>query len=108
MKTGIHKYYDKGDFDKAIEYYRKSLENECYFSAHYAYYNIGLSLSALKKYDEAIEAYKKAIEIFPKDADAYNNMGVVYYNQKKYIDAIQCFKKNQKTFPLRQILQRFT
>lgn len=88
-----NKYYEKGDFHKAIECYQKSLENEFEFSAPFAYYNIGLSLSALKKYDEAITAYKKAIEICPKDADAYNNMGGVYYNQKKYINAIQCYKK---------------
>jgi tetratricopeptide (TPR) repeat protein len=30
-------------------------------------------LSSQEKYDEAIEKYKKAIEINPKDKDAYNN-----------------------------------
>jgi tetratricopeptide (TPR) repeat protein len=30
-------------------------------------------LSSQGKYDEAIEKYKKVLEIDPKDKDAYNN-----------------------------------
>jgi superkiller protein 3 len=47
----------------------------------------------LKKYNEAIDAFQKAIEIDPKYAYAYNNMGIALRKQGKYNDAIAAYKK---------------
>jgi tetratricopeptide (TPR) repeat protein len=43
------------------------------------------------KYDEAIQAYTKAIEINPKYAEAWYCKGSVLYNQRMYDDALRCF-----------------
>ena len=39
-------------------------------------YNIGISLYNLKRYEEAIQMYDKAIQLNPQDSDFYNNKGL--------------------------------
>jgi tetratricopeptide (TPR) repeat protein len=46
-----------------------------------------------KKYDEAIAAAKRAIEINPNNDLAYAVLGLIYQEQKKYKDAEENFKK---------------
>ncbi|MBM3235438.1 tetratricopeptide repeat protein [Candidatus Poribacteria bacterium] len=58
-----------------------------------AYNNWGAALANQKKYEEAIEKFKKAIEVDPKQALAYNNWGFALAHQKKYEEAIEKFKK---------------
>ena len=38
-------------------------------------YDIGISLDVLKRYEEAIQMYDKAIQLNPLYSDAYNNKG---------------------------------
>ena len=59
----------------------------CYISIYYinisirntrnadVWNNKGRSLAELRKYEEAISSYDKALEIEPKNADAWNNKG---------------------------------
>jgi Flp pilus assembly protein TadD len=47
--------------------------------------NKGDSRGRLNKYDEAITAYDKAIEINPNDSDAWYNKGVALDNLNKFI-----------------------
>jgi tetratricopeptide (TPR) repeat protein len=58
-----------------------------------AWNNMGLDLYAKGKYDEAVEAYDKAVEIDPEYAEAWYNKGGVLYLQGKYNEAIQAFDK---------------
>ena len=44
---------------------------------------MGLVLKEQGKLKEALETYKKALEIKPDYAEAYNNMGVVIIEQGK-------------------------
>ncbi|MFO7659776.1 MAG: tetratricopeptide repeat-containing protein kinase family protein, partial [Candidatus Cloacimonadaceae bacterium] len=54
-------------------------------------------LQALKRYEEAIDSYKNAIELFRIHKDqkslfrAMNNLGVVYFGLQRYTDAEQIF-----------------
>ncbi|CCQ64165.1 TPR repeat:Sel1-like repeat:Sel1-like repeat [Crocosphaera watsonii WH 0401] len=57
---------------------------------------MGVALRKQGKYDEAIAAYKKAIEINPNDAFAYNNMGLALDDQGKYDEAIAAHKKSPR------------
>ena len=45
------------------------------------------------KYDEAIKAYDKAIEINPQLAEVWNNKGLALYHQGKYSEAIQAYDR---------------
>jgi tetratricopeptide (TPR) repeat protein len=52
-----------------------------------------MSYIGLEKYQEAINACKKAIEIKPDYHKAYCNMGVAYGELKKYQEAIDTYKE---------------
>ena len=83
----------RGDYDKAIECYKKAIElNPDYADA---YGGIGTTYCKKDCYDKAIECYKIAIELESDFADAntYNNMGIAY-RKKGYRDkAIEYYEK---------------
>ena len=54
---------------------------------------MGNALRKQEKLEEAIEAYKKAIEITPANPEAYNNMGVTLNDQRKLEEAMDAYKK---------------
>ena len=47
----------------------------------------------MKKYNEAIADYSKAIEIKPNKDQAYYNRGIAYYILEKYNEAIADYSK---------------
>jgi tetratricopeptide (TPR) repeat protein len=56
-------------------------------------FNKGVALDAQGKYDEALQAFDKAIEINPQLAEAWVAKGVVLMAQGKYDEAIQAYDK---------------
>ncbi|GHU58495.1 hypothetical protein FACS1894133_3350 [Clostridia bacterium] len=79
---GGYNYYEKGDFDKAIEEYDKAIELKADYAE--AYNGRGMSYDELGKYDKAIADYDKAIELDPDYSIAYNNRANTYINLEKY------------------------
>ena len=55
---------------------------------------LGNSYTNSKKFNNAIEAYKKSIEMDPKFGQPYSNLGFVYYRLGKYDFAVLLFKKS--------------
>ena len=55
--------------------------------------NLGNAHFDQGKLDEAIAAYKEAVDIKPDAAEAYNNLGAAYLKQGKLDKAIVAFKK---------------
>ncbi|MDD4750105.1 MAG: tetratricopeptide repeat protein [Methanosarcinaceae archaeon] len=53
----------------------------------------GIVLQKLRKYEEALEAFNKAIEFEPEDAFAWCNKGIVLQKLRKYEEALEAFKK---------------
>ena len=94
-------YSDKGDLDKAIELYQKSLSVNPRYDK--AYFNMGNMYRRKKEYDKAIELYKKAIELNPKKDDAYFYMARTYGYLKEYDNAIKAYKKSVAINPSRYV-----
>jgi tetratricopeptide (TPR) repeat protein/tRNA A-37 threonylcarbamoyl transferase component Bud32 len=51
------------------------------------------ALREQKKLDEAVAAYRKAIELKHDLADAHNNLGIALYDQKKWDEAVAAYRK---------------
>jgi tetratricopeptide (TPR) repeat protein len=86
----------EGEYKEAIEAFNHAIRSD---SNHIdAYLGLASALSGLGKYNEALEAYKKAVNIQP-DADAYYNMGNIYLKQGKHKMAIGEYKKTVMLSP---------
>ena len=69
-------YYDKGNFEKAVEYYKRSIQSEPgYFEP---YNNLAVTYVTIKRPVAAISFFKKAIRLKKNYTPAYYNLGHVY------------------------------
>ncbi len=75
----INYYITTGQPNEAINYLDKAIAKEKDNSSFYL--AKGVALDRLGRQDEAIDVYKKAVEIKPENADAYYNIGVIYFNR---------------------------
>lgn len=75
----------KGEFDLAIEHYKRSIE--AYPTAE-AYTFLGWTYSFQGKLDEAISECKKAIEVDPDFGNPYNDIGAYLIELERYDEAI--------------------
>lgn len=56
-------------------------------------FNKGRELGQKKKYDEGLARLQKAVEIYPKYAEAFNEMGLIYRRQSQVGPAQEMFQK---------------
>ncbi|HEY5599815.1 MAG TPA: tetratricopeptide repeat protein, partial [Candidatus Manganitrophaceae bacterium] len=63
------------------------------------FFNMGTVLDQQKNWEEAIQAYRKAIELDSKWIEAYINLGVIYQKQNKYESAMQAFLEAMRLQP---------
>jgi tetratricopeptide (TPR) repeat protein len=85
-------YYNRGEYEKAIEAYKRAIELNPDFTE--AYYHLGMAYSSLGKYKEAVEAYSRAVRIKPDYAAAYYNLGHAYSNLNRHDKAIKAFRQS--------------
>jgi tetratricopeptide (TPR) repeat protein len=76
---------------KAIYHLEKAVELDKEYVE--AYFNLGSSYAALKKFDKAEQAYLKAIELKPDFASSYLSLSNLYASQKKYDKIIEVNEK---------------
>src|SRR3972149_9745630 len=65
----------------------------------YCYFILGKTQSKLGLYEEAVESYKKAIELKPDDAEAYCNLGLAQFKLGLYKEAIESYKQAKERHP---------
>lgn len=83
-------YLQEEDLENAVVYQAKSCE------LHPDYRNLvslGMTYHLLKRDDEAVGAYKKAIELNPEKGEALASLGALYLGQGKYAEAVENLKK---------------
>ena len=83
--------YEKGNYEKAIEYFTKAIElkpdyAEAYFNRGLAHFKTG-SYYNKEPYEKAIQDFTKAIELKPDFADAY------YHRSLAYIQFVHYYRK---------------
>lgn len=85
-------YFQKNQFEKAIENYKRALSYDEKFLP--AYLEMALSYIALKKPDSALLTYQKVIELFPDRPEGYQGLGYIYgYIKEDYNKSIENYKK---------------
>ncbi len=84
-------YFDRRDYEKAIENYNMAILLNPLFSE--AYFGRALSYYKLKEYDKAIADYTKTLELDPKNPIIYNNRGDSYYRKGDFVAAIKDYDK---------------
>lgn len=57
------------------------------------YYNYGYALFRLENYNEAVDAFRKAVELQPDFADAYNDMGVALEQLNRSAEAKKSYEQ---------------
>lgn len=127
MNYGIIATEKLGDFDSALKQYNMVLKTKRHLlSIPYvynnrvsykenraiAYYNIGVTYRMKSLYSnddwelqrkylaKAIQAYKKSIEINPKNYDAQYNLGLAYHISGNYDEAGRCYCKAISISPM--------
>ncbi len=83
-------YLQEDDLENAVIYQAKSCE------LHPDYRNLvslGMTYHLLKRDDDAVLAYKKAVELNPEKGEALASLGALYLGQGKYTEAVENLKK---------------
>lgn len=87
-----------GKTQEAIEEYERILRRKPRLAI--AHYNVALLYAQLKKYPEAIKAYKKAAEFkIERVEEVYSNMGVLYSEMQEPDKAVQAYERALKISP---------
>ena len=90
-------YWAKREYDRALEHTLRALAlahrtaNERLET--WAWNGLGNVYTDLGRYEEAIAAYQKAIELDPKFTWPWNNLGTVYDDLGRYEEAIAAYQK---------------
>lgn len=88
------------DFNEMLNYYQERLNNNP--KDHQALAGVADSYFGLQRYREAIEYYKKAIELDSKDVDSYNDLGLAYHYIGESSEGLKFVEHGIRVNPLYQ------
>lgn len=80
---------DRGKFDEAIAYYRKSLSLSPDYA--YAHNNLGIAFSHQRKFDDAIVQFREALRAGETQPDFLRNLGLALVEQGNIEEAMARF-----------------
>ncbi|GEM_PF-2933864 len=96
-----HRHLISGDYEDALVAYEraiqkgtrsaKSLQDES--DMDYPIYSKGLALCSMGNYDEAVDTFKKLLEVAPDSVATWNNLGTAYSRMGKQEMAIKCLRR---------------
>ncbi|MBU0677983.1 MAG: tetratricopeptide repeat protein [Verrucomicrobia bacterium] len=93
-------YQQKGDWDRAIYYYRRAIDQDPDLST--AHYNIGCVYRAKGAMPQAKDSYINALRLDPEMTNARYNLALVYWEMKQYSAALEHLKtiiRKQPDYP---------
>ena len=77
-----------------------SIENSYKKDAR-VYYNLGCLYIDILNYKDAIECFKKTLELDPKNKQASFNLGICFFNDEQYENSLKVFQTTGATSLLR-------
>ena len=83
----------QGRYKDAIGVLKEVSQDFLYTTPHLAFGNLGLAYLELERYEEAMEALGKAVELQPMFCVGYFRLGLVYFKQDRYKDALETLEK---------------
>ena len=95
IKTGLA-HRELGEHIEAIRYYRASIKIE---ESNRAFFHMGFDLSVLGRYEEALDAYEKALQLNPKDTSAWTNKGAALSYLGRSSKALKAYEEALKREP---------
>ena len=98
-KMALHAFelYEEGQMNLALAQLQQAIDINPSNSAWY--FNAGLTLDALERFGEAIEAYHIALEVSPDDPEILNSLAVDYTRTANYDLALSTFEQIQNIDP---------
>jgi tetratricopeptide (TPR) repeat protein len=86
-------YGTKEHFHEAEKAFRRAIANRSYLPQ--GYYELGFTLMKLERYDEAVKALKKAMNLSPHHIliDSYYNLGICLFEKGEINEAIKYLEK---------------
>jgi tetratricopeptide (TPR) repeat protein len=88
-----------GNYDMAIEAFRKAADDPLYRTRFLAFENMGAAYYNKGDYKTAIEYYRKAVDFAPDYANAYDDMGVSFDALKDWGNALAAYKRASELSP---------
>ena len=86
-------YYFVSKYNESLAMYLDIIKTGTDNENDFLYSGLGDTYSALKKYDEAIKAYKKTIELNPKESYHYYRLGELYFELNDFETAESLYNK---------------
>jgi tetratricopeptide (TPR) repeat protein len=83
-------YYELGKYQEAITTFKRVVRLA---PSHGAYMYIGNAHVYAREFDASVDAYKRAIQLRPKDATAHRQLGIAYDYLKRYDEAVEEYKQ---------------
>jgi tetratricopeptide (TPR) repeat protein len=90
-------YYSKGNLEKTIEEHNIALELDPYYG--WALNALALTLAEIKKYEKALELFKRYATVSPGDANPFDGMGYAYFRMGRLDEAIAKYKEALEVKP---------
>lgn len=86
-------------WDDVIFESREALKNIFYRTPEYAYFNMGWAHYNKSNYREAVESYRKAVDLNPNYALAYYNMGIALEKMNSTKESVAAYERAIKASP---------
>lgn len=97
MADRAFELYEDGQISQALAQLAEAIEINPGNSAWH--FNIGLALDSMDNFDEAIEAYQKALDLTPDDPETLNCLAIDYTRTGEYDLALATFDQIEKIAP---------
>jgi tetratricopeptide (TPR) repeat protein len=92
-------FQNSRQFEQALESYNCAKKIKRDSDSFHLWYNIGVVLCVLKRYEDAHEALQKAVQTNPGISDAWNHLGIVLYELGEFEKAIEAYKSGISISP---------